>query len=171
MEEPTLSMSRPWQGDGPELRTWGPFDLLERVGRGGFGEVYRAFDPALQREVAVKLLLPDSGGGDEQGDAILREARAMARIIHPNVVPIYGVGVYDGRAGFWSAFIHGRTLSALLAANGPFGPGEVIHIGSGSLPRSERRPCRRSAAPRHQGGQRHARGGRAYRSDGLRPDA
>lgn len=128
MEQPTISLSGDWQGDRPPLQKWGPFDLLERVGQGGFGEVYRAFDPALQRVVAVKLLLSEANGPDDEA-AILRESRAMARVIHPNVVPIYGVQTYDGRVGFWSAFVRGRTLSALLASNGPFGPGEVVHIG------------------------------------------
>ncbi len=128
MDNPTISLSADWQGDRPPLRKWGPFDLLERVGQGGFGEVYRAFDPALQRIVAVKLLLSRGGGADEEA-AILRESRAMARVIHPNVVPIYGVQTYDDRVGFWSAFVRGKTLSAILAENGPFGAREVVHIG------------------------------------------
>ena len=53
----------------------------------------------------------------------------MARVIHPNVVPIYGVQTYDGRVGFWTAFVRGKTLSALLDANGAFGAREAVHIG------------------------------------------
>lgn len=109
---------------------WGSFELLECVGRGGFGEVYRAFDPSLQREVAVKLLWPepDDSRSRQQQD-LLREARAMARVVHPNVVPVYGVDFREGRAGFWSSFVRGKTLSALLAANGRFGPQETVLIG------------------------------------------
>jgi serine/threonine-protein kinase len=129
MDDPTISLSGGWHGKNPALRQWGPFELQERVGQGGFGEVYRAYDPALQRVVAVKLLHSQAQSQEEQAAAILREARAMARVIHPNIVPIYGVQTYDGRAGFWTAYVRGKTLSTLLALNGPFGPREAIHIG------------------------------------------
>jgi serine/threonine protein kinase len=105
-----------------ELDHWGPFERLQRVGRGSFGEVYRAFDPTLQRHVALKLLLPGSLNRDDEAVALLREARAMARVRHPNVVPIYGVDRHDGRVGFWSDFVQGKTLAELLAAQGPLGP-------------------------------------------------
>lgn len=112
------------------LGRWGSFELLECVGRGGFGEVYRAFDPSLQREVAVKLLWPElDESRSRQQEHLLREARAMARVVHPNVVPVYGVDFREGRAGFWTAFVRGKTLSGLLAANGPFGPQETVLIG------------------------------------------
>jgi serine/threonine protein kinase len=128
MDEETRSLSGAGHQPSPELRQWGPFELRERVGQGGFGEVYRAWDPTLQREVAVKLLL--RGGAPEQlQESILREARAMARVTHANIVPIYGVKDYDGRVGMWSAFVRGKTLSELLRINGPFGASEVVAIG------------------------------------------
>lgn len=134
MEDDTLTLSGSAWTQGPPLTRWGSFELKERVGAGGFGEVYRAFDPALQREIAVKLLRPDrhsgpSGGGESQNEAILREARAMARVAHENLVPIYGVDTRDGRAGFWTAFVRGKTLSDLVKLNGPFGPRETVNIG------------------------------------------
>ena len=55
------------------LDHWGPFERLQRVGRGSFGEVYRAFDPTLQRYVALKLLLPSRLNRDEEVTALLRE--------------------------------------------------------------------------------------------------
>ena len=69
-------------------RAWGNFQLLAMVGRGSFGAVYRAWDPSLQREVALKILLPGSAGDEEQFEALLREARALASVRHPNIVPI-----------------------------------------------------------------------------------
>ncbi len=108
---------------------WGPFEQLHRVGRGSFGEVYRAFDPTLQRHVALKLLLPRQLTRDEEVNALLREARAMARVRHPNVVPIYGVDRFDGRVGFWSDFVNGQTLAELVAAQGPMGPREAALVG------------------------------------------
>jgi tetratricopeptide (TPR) repeat protein len=117
---------------GPEaeaLDRWGPFEHLQRVGRGSFGEVYRAFDPALQRYVALKLLLPGRLTRDEEVNALLREARAIARVRHPNIVPIYGVDRHEGRLGFWSDFVKGLTLSELVARQGATGPREAALIG------------------------------------------
>ena len=112
--------------------SWGSFRLLARVGYGGFGEVYRAWDPHLEREVALKLLLPN-GSGTDQSDAeykaMLREARAMASVRHPNIVPVYGIDRQDGRVGFWMDFVRGKTLSALLGSQGPFGYREAALIG------------------------------------------
>jgi tetratricopeptide (TPR) repeat protein len=104
-------------------------NLVEKVGQGAFGEVYRAFDTTLEREVALKLLLPRGEGRDSEAKALLREARAMARVRHPNVVSIYGVDTRDGRSGFWSDFVRGKTLSAILADEGPFGAREAALIG------------------------------------------
>jgi serine/threonine protein kinase len=109
--------------------TWGSLKLIQRVGQGSFGEVYRAFDTTLEREVALKLLLPRGVDKQTEAKALLREARALARVRHPNVVPIYGVDTHDGRVGFWSDFVHGKTLSALLAAEGPFSAREAALIG------------------------------------------
>jgi eukaryotic-like serine/threonine-protein kinase len=115
-----------------EREAWGRFKLLARVGQGGFGEVYRAWDPDLEREVALKLLLPSptgTGQSDEEYKAMLREARALASVRHPNIVPVYGIDRHDGRVGFWTDFVKGKTLSALLASQGPFGYREAVLIG------------------------------------------
>ena len=111
------------------LDRWGPFEGLQSVGRGSFGEVYRAFDPTLQRHVALKLLLPNRLNRGEEGGALLREARAIARVRHPNVVPIYGVDQHDGRLGFWSDFVHGKTLAEWVATQGSMGPREAALVG------------------------------------------
>jgi eukaryotic-like serine/threonine-protein kinase len=113
----------------PVSQSWGSFRLLARVGHGSFGEVYRAWDPHLEREVAVKLLLPASVGGEEDYQAILREARALAAVQHPNIVHVYGMDRHDGRVGYWTDFVHGKTLSFLVVAQGPFGYREAALIG------------------------------------------
>jgi serine/threonine protein kinase/Tfp pilus assembly protein PilF len=105
------------QSSGP-LKTWGNFQLLQLLGRGGFGEVYRAWDPVLEREVALKLLLPRGLDPEQEFTAMVAEARAMARVHHPNIVPVYGVDRREGRVGFWSEFVRGQTLNALIAAQG-----------------------------------------------------
>ena len=112
-----------------ELDRWGPFESLQRVGRGSFGEVYRAFDPTLQRHVALKLLLPRGLDRDAEASSLLKEARAMARVRHPNVVPIYGVDEHQGRVGFWSDFVQGQTLSDLVATQGSLGAREAALVG------------------------------------------
>src|SRR5258706_5781967 len=111
------------------LDRWGPFEGLQCVGSGSFGEVYRAFDPTLQRHVALKLLLPGRLSRAEEVDALLREARAIARVRHPNVVPIYGVDSHDGRFGFWSDFVQGRTLAELVMTQGSMGAREAALVG------------------------------------------
>ncbi len=132
-DDPTVSITSdpkaPAEQREPLTGDWGPLKLIQKVGQGSFGEVYRAFDTTLEREVALKLLL--AGGKDAESEArdLLREARALARVRHPNVVPVYGVDTHDGRVGFWSDFVHGKTLSAILAADGPFGAREAALIG------------------------------------------
>jgi len=108
---------------------WGSFTLLARVGHGGFGEVYRAWDPHLQREVALKLLLPGVVGGDAEYEAMLREARALASVRHPNIVPVHGIDRHYGRVGFWTDFVRGKTLAALVSEQGTFGAREAALIG------------------------------------------
>jgi eukaryotic-like serine/threonine-protein kinase len=83
---------------------------------GGFGEVYRAWDLTLEREVALKLLLSRGLKPEEEFASIVSEARAMARVRHPNTVSVYGVDSHDGRVGMWSDFIRGQTLAAWVDA-------------------------------------------------------
>ena len=130
MDEVTGSMKADYGGAGVAMAgSWGQFSLLQKVGQGSFGEVYRAFDTKLECEAALKLLLPSRLSEEDQFEELLREARAIARVRHNNVVTVHGVDRHDGRVGLWSDFVHGKTLSALLAAQGPFGPVEVAHIG------------------------------------------
>ena len=115
------------QGLPGESETWGPLRLLERVGQGAFGEVFRAWDTRLDREVALKLLTasPDS----DKGGLIIREGRLLARVRHPNVVTIHGAERIGDRVGLWMEFVHGRTLEDLLKSGTAFTPDEVAHIG------------------------------------------
>lgn len=101
-----------------QIKTWGAFQLLQLLGRGGFGEVYRAWDPVLEREVALKLLLPRGLDPEQEFTVLLAEARAMARVHHANILPIYGVDRREGRVGFWGEFVRGQTLNAFVAAQG-----------------------------------------------------
>jgi serine/threonine protein kinase len=120
----------PQDSDSAHLKTWGDFQLLQRLGRGGFGEVYRAWDPVLEREIALKLLLPRGLGPEQQFASLIAEARAIARVRHPNIVSVYGVDRREDRVGFWSDYIRGQTLSALIAARGPLSAEEAARIGA-----------------------------------------
>jgi len=115
--------------DDIDLRPcWGHLRLLNRIGEGTFGEVYRAHDTWLDREVALKLLKPGAAGGPA-AVRTLNEARTLARIRHPNVVTVHGADMHDGRVGLWMEFVSGRTLSSVLAMQGPLGASEATVIG------------------------------------------
>ncbi|MBC8165394.1 MAG: protein kinase, partial [Bryobacteraceae bacterium] len=105
---------------------WGHLTILEQVGAGGFGVVYRAWDPTLEREVALKLL----NRKFSENVCLKEEGRLLARLRHPNVVTVYGCDTYGGRTGLWQEFIHGRTLSHVIAKHGSFGAREAVTVGS-----------------------------------------
>ncbi len=128
LPNPPTSAARSAQvPDGSRL--WGSFKLRELVGRGSFGEVYRAWDPDLQREVGLKLLVPRPSQTEAPFEEVLREARALAAVRHPNILPVYGVDRHEGRVGFWTDFVHGKTLAALVREQGPFGYREAALTG------------------------------------------
>jgi tetratricopeptide (TPR) repeat protein len=103
----------------PPGALWGDLRILERLGQGRFGDVYRAWDPALDREVALKLLR-HGDVGDDMAAAVVDEGRLMARVRHPNVATIYGARRIDGTTGLWMELLAGPTLAAELRATGPF---------------------------------------------------
>src|SRR5215831_15936255 len=118
---PPLPAGRPPAPDGPR---WGPLVLLDRVGEGAFGEVYRAWDVTLEREVALKLMR-----AAEEDPSLLQEARMLARLRHPNIVTVYGADRQEGRSGVWMDFIEGDTLAALVEERGSFGAREALLLG------------------------------------------
>jgi serine/threonine protein kinase/tetratricopeptide (TPR) repeat protein len=111
------------------LSRWGALRILEPIGHGSFGDVYRAFDPRLRREVALKLRRLADPDSESTARRFLDEARSLARVRHPNVVIVHGADVRDGRAGFWMEFIRGRTLASRLADEGPLGAEEAASVG------------------------------------------
>jgi serine/threonine protein kinase len=96
----------------------GRFKIIRRVGLGGFGTVWEAFDPDLDRTVAVKI--PRRGGMTvEEQERFLREAKAAAQLRHPNIVPVYEVGRDGELLYIVSAFIDGKTLDEWRIAHKP----------------------------------------------------
>ena len=142
--------------------------MLERIGSGAFGEVYRAWDTRLDREVALKLLPADAGASDVAHSSIIEEGRLLARVRHPNVVTIYGAERIGGRVGLWMEFVKGRTLEQALRDGRRFTAAEVTRLGVELCRAVVGRARRRPAASRHQGAERHARRRRPPGADGLR---
>src|SRR3954470_11126117 len=101
---------------------WLQLEVLEEIGRGAHGVVYRAWDTRLAREVALKLTIHD-----EAADSIA-EARRLARVSHPNVVSIHGAERVDGQVGLWMELLRGRTLEQILRDQGPFSVRETIGV-------------------------------------------
>jgi hypothetical protein len=110
-----------------EPAVWGPLRIKAKIGEGGFGEVFLAHDPGLEKDVALKLRRRDLSGS--QNDLFLVEARKLARVRHPNILTVHGVANHDGRTGLWADHIEGRTLDDLLRGHGPMSAEEATHIG------------------------------------------
>jgi serine/threonine protein kinase len=108
---------------------WGSLRVHERIGSGAFAEVYRAYDPTLAREVALKVLRTDRPMPSLSHAHFLEEARKLARVRDQHVVTVHGADQREGRVGLWMDLIRGRTLEQVLAAQGPFGPRETVVIG------------------------------------------
>ena len=108
----------------PLSTSWGPLEIRREIGSGGFGTVYLAWDPGLEREVALKILR-DS----RRSAAVIQEARMLARVHHENVVDVFGVDKHDGVVGLWMEYIEGTTLRQNLVAHGAFSAHEAARIG------------------------------------------
>src|SRR5262245_3511876 len=92
----------------------GPYHVLSLLGRGGMGEVYKARDTRLGRDVAIKVLPVTYAADAERLARFEREARAAAALSHPNVVSVYDVGVHDGAPWLVMELLDGQTLRDIL---------------------------------------------------------
>ncbi len=92
----------------------GRYVVGDRLGAGGMGVVYAVHDPELDRKIAVKLLRSDAGGGADRSARLRREAQAMAKLSHPNVITIHDVGTHDGQAFIAMELVEGQTLRQWL---------------------------------------------------------
>jgi serine/threonine protein kinase len=112
--------------DGPQ---WGRLVLLEKIGEGSSSEVYRAWDPELQREVALKLLRADGSEAEAARWRMLGEGRRLARVRHAHVVLVFGADRREDRVGIWMELVDGATLDEIVRKSGLFGPREASLIG------------------------------------------
>ena len=111
------TLAAPPSKDAPIPRQIGRYAVLRRLGRGGMGTVYAAYDEQLTRRVAIKIL----HAGIETGDRapLVAEARAMAQLSHPNVVQVYELGEHDHHDFLAMEYVEGRTLGDWLTADRP----------------------------------------------------
>jgi tRNA A-37 threonylcarbamoyl transferase component Bud32/tetratricopeptide (TPR) repeat protein len=113
--------------DLPRGTLVGRYTILAPVGRGGMGEVYAAYDPDLDRKVALKLMHRAARVDLAKGQArLLREARAMAKVSHPNVIRVHDVGTFEDRIFIGMEFIDGTTLQEWLER--PRSQREIISV-------------------------------------------
>jgi serine/threonine protein kinase len=110
-----------------EARPFGQYQLLSLIGRGGMGEVWRAFDSATQRVVALKVLPPHLGDDETFKERFRREARVAAALYEPHVVPIHSYGEIDGHLYVDMRLIIGDDLDAVIA-RGPLAPTRAVGI-------------------------------------------
>jgi len=113
----------------PAIGSWAHLTLLERLGGGTSGDVYRAWDRHLEREVALKLLKADESVQDLHGSRIAAEGRLLARVRHPNVVAVHGVDTHGQRVGLWMELVRGATLEQMLQEHGPLSAREAALAG------------------------------------------
>ncbi len=107
---------------------FGRYRLVELLGRGGMGEVWRAFDTAMNRVVALKLLPPNLADDEQYQARFRREAQMAARLDEPHVVPIHDFGEIDDRLYVTMRLIDGKTVTELIARDGPLAPHRAVSI-------------------------------------------
>ena len=106
----------------------GRYHVLERIAAGGMGEVFRAQDAVLAREVAIKVLHRSLASDPGFVDRFRREARAAATLNHPNIVAVYDWGAVDGIYYMVMEYVRGRSVRDLLNADGPLAPAQAAEI-------------------------------------------
>ncbi|MCI0464467.1 MAG: serine/threonine protein kinase [Gemmataceae bacterium] len=123
-----------WPGSAPLAplfptlpRTFDGYELLDEIGRGAMGVVYKAWEPSLKRFVAIKMMLRGDGASSADVTRFRGEAQSAAGLSHPNIVPVYKVGESEGRLYFSMKYVEGQTLAALVA-NGPLPPREAARV-------------------------------------------
>jgi len=112
---------------GDPSKTIGGYRLISRLGSGGMGEVFLAEDERLQRQVAIKRLLPASVADEHAGRRLLTEARAAGKLDHPNICSVYEVGEDNGAPFIVMPVVEGETLASRLQA-GPLPIAEAVSI-------------------------------------------
>ena len=106
----------------------GNFQIERLLGRGGMGAVYLAREPALDRQVAIKVLPPERAESGDLRERFKREARTAAQLSHPHIVPLLTFGEADGLVYFVMGYVDGETLTHRLQREGPLSAGEAVRV-------------------------------------------
>ena len=106
----------------------GPYEILAPIGAGGMGEVYRARDPKLGREIAVKVLPTATASDPERRQRFELEARAASALNHPNILTVYDIGEADGSLYIAMELVEGRTLRELVASGEPLPTKKLLDL-------------------------------------------
>ena len=109
------------------FETLGQYKILDLIGKGGMGEVYRARDTRLGRTVAIKVLAATVAGDGERRERFLQEARASAALSHPNISALYEIGDENGQLYLVFEFVPGETLTAAIAGR-PLNPRRALDL-------------------------------------------
>ena len=113
-----------------ELNTQiGPYEILAKIGAGGMGEVFRARDSRLGRDVAIKILPFHYASSDDRLSRFEQEARATGALNHPNIVSIFDFGSYEGSPYVVTELLEGETLRSKLKS-GPLAPRKALDYGA-----------------------------------------
>ena len=116
--------------DRPDiLGNLGNYQVEEVIGQGGMGIVLKAYEPALHRHVAIKVMAAAVAGSVTARRRFTREAQAAAAVCHENIVPVYGVNEVDGLPCLIMQFVAGESLQDRLDRTGPLELTEIVHIG------------------------------------------
>jgi serine/threonine protein kinase len=109
------------------VESLGHYKILERIGAGGMGEVFRARDTRLGRTVAVKVVGPEIAGDPDRRERFLQEARAAAKLSHPNIAALYEIGEDQGQLFLVFEFVPGENLKSMIGGR-PLNPRRAIDI-------------------------------------------
>ena len=108
--------------------TLGRFELRKKLGQGAQSTVWLAFDPRLEREVAIKVMRPASSADDSAVAAWLQEARTVGRVTHPNIVPVYEADIQDRQAYLVFEYVAGQTLDKVMQQRGALPASEAVAL-------------------------------------------
>jgi serine/threonine-protein kinase len=126
-DQPTEPQTAPVAPPANLPRRFGEYELLEEIGRGGMGVVYKAWEPRLRRFVALKMIRGGELASAVDLSRFRTEAQSAAGISHAHIVPVYEVGTCDGQAFFTMQYVAGPTLAGLVAA-GPLPQHEAVRL-------------------------------------------